>query len=364
MRPFSAFTYIRSNKMRSLVLVMMMSFITACFIGGMYVYNPLEIFEVSWEDSNRFLLVTTRGSSNDAIDEYHQMQRELSDNLPATAQEIIHVNFCYVSYDSLMQYNCTTECLCFQSEEQFELFRERTHLIPDDVVLHDGEYAFSELLANNKGLKVGDYINNSELKLGAIFDKPGMRAFRLKDDEGTDCTLILGNDGNCSQQLHEDLENLSHTLSKKYPHLYVYTPSTLMEDVREQSAFMFYIFGAIILVLAVVLLVTINAAFTAAYDKRKHEFAIYKAIGFTKWQIFKKIASEVLILNTAAIVLGAIVNGAVILVLNQVLWSSGQHFYQINGEAVTGTVITEVLIVSLIILMNWRKVRKCEVTEE
>ena len=211
---------------------------------------------------------------------------------------------------------------------------------------------------------MGDYINNSELKLGAIFDKPGMRAFRLKDDEGTDCTLILGNDGNCSQQLHEDLENLSHTLSKKYPHLYVYTPSTLMEDVREQSAFMFYIFGAIILVLAVVLLVTINAAFTAAYDKRKHEFAIYKAIGFTKWQIFKKIASEVLILNTAAIVLGAIVNGAVILVLNQVLWSSGQHFYQINGEAVTGTVITEVLIVSLIILMNWRKVRKCEVTDE
>ena len=54
-RPFSAWTYIRNNKSRSLVLLLMMSFITICFIGGMYVDNPIDTFSVSKSESDRYM---------------------------------------------------------------------------------------------------------------------------------------------------------------------------------------------------------------------------------------------------------------------------------------------------------------------
>ena len=55
----------------------MMSFITVCFIGGMYVDNPIEMFRLSNKESDRYILIDTRGSSNTAVDEYRALQEEL-----------------------------------------------------------------------------------------------------------------------------------------------------------------------------------------------------------------------------------------------------------------------------------------------
>ena len=59
----------------------MMSFITVCFIGGMYVDNPIETFRLSSKDSDRYILIDTRGSSNTAVDEYRALQEELLTSL-------------------------------------------------------------------------------------------------------------------------------------------------------------------------------------------------------------------------------------------------------------------------------------------
>ena len=174
----------------------------------------------------------------------------------------------------------------------------------------------------------------------------------------------MSNDGVCDQKLQDDLRRCAAELSVKYPHVKFETAGTFVREVEEQMGFMYYIFAVVVILVAIVLLVTINAVFTAAYDKRKHEFAIYKALGFTKGQIFRKVASEVLILNLGAFIFGMLVNTGLILVLNQCMWSSGYHFYRVTKTAVYGTVITEVLVILTIILLNWRKVRKCEVTEE
>ena len=345
---------------------MMMSFITVCFIGGMYVDNPGETFRVHLEDRNRYLCVSPRGSSNDAIDEYRALQEELPSMLPPEAQEILYINRRYIDYDCIMLFNCTTDCLMFTSSEDFELFKARTgDMVPENVHLKDHEMAMSELLANNRGNKIGEPIAaDSKFVLSNMMDKKGMEAYAVAETTATNWMLILSNDGNCDMKLHEDLDHLAREIVRKYPHVYVVTNTLELEDVEHQISFMYYIFVAIVILVAIVLLITINAAFTAAYDKRKHEFAIYKAIGFTKGQIFRKIASEVLVMNGAAGVLGAILNAGVILVLNQVFWSAGHHFYRVSSLAVGGTVIAEVVIIATIILLNWHKVKKCEVTEE
>ena len=365
MRPFSAFTYIKNNKWRSAVLVLMMSFITACFIGGMYVDNPGETFRVALEGPSKYLLLEQRGSSNDAYDQFDKLKEELPSLLPSSSLNVLDINCGSVDYDCIMMFNCSTENFVFGSVEDFELFKEKTGLIPKDVVLHDREVAISEQLANNRGLKVGDLTREGgTIKVGAIMDVPGMQAFQVTDVSYKDSLLIIGNGEEDEEKLSDELNLLAREISLKYPRVYTMTNRTDLEEIEQQIGFMYYIFGAIVAVVGIVLLITINAAFTAAYDKRKHEFAIYKAIGFTKGQIFRKVASEVLILNLAAMVLGAILNAGVILVLNQVFWSSGYHFYRISKMAVTGTLIAEVLVIVSLILLNWRKVRKCEVTEE
>ena len=364
MRPFSAFTYFRNNKMRVLVLILMMSFITSCFIGGMYVDNPGETFRVLLEEPNRYILMSPRGTSNDAIEQYRKMKEELPSMMPSEAQEIIYLNRVYCDYDCIMMFNCTSEFLKFRNSEDFELFKERTGLIPSDVKLNNGEVMMTELLANNKGFSIGDkFGNNDRYTLAATVDMAGMWAVCVEDTGGTSAMMLVGNDGKCDEKLSEDLDKLGREIAAKYPLVYVVTNSMELEDVESQMSFMYAIFGAIVAVVIIVLLVTINAAFTAAYDKRKHEFAIYKALGFTKFQIFRKVAAEVLLMNAAALALGAVLNLGVILVLNQVFWSSGFHFYRVSRLAVIGTVIGEVLIITTIILLNWKKVRKCEVTE-
>lgn len=362
-KPFSALSYILHNRARVLVLILMMSFITVSFIGGMYVDNTGEIFRVSFPESDRYMIMMPKGASYDAIEEYRQAQEDLPNMLPPEAQEILYVNVNYGSFESLMSFTCQTEGIFFQSVEDFELFKERTGLVPEEIHLNNCEIVMTEQMAKNRDLSVGDPINkDSIIKLAATYDAPGMRFYGVAEVP-TGETLVLSSDGVCDEKLHEDLRRVANELKTKYPHVYFSTTSIYLDDVEEDMVFFYYIFAAILAVVAIVLLVTINAAFTAAYDKRKHEFAIYKALGFSGFQIFRKIASEVLIMNLFALLLGAVLNAGIILVLNECLWSSGQRFWRVSSMAVVGTVAMELLVNVTIILLNWKKVRKCEVTE-
>lgn len=348
-----------------MVLLLMMSFITICFIGGMYCDNPLETFRVSKSESDRYMHIYVNGNSNDAIDEYRHMQRELKEQLPEEAREILYINSRYFAFESIMLFDCQIDGFLFKSVEDFEIFKQRTHLVPEDIELNDYEMLMSEQLAESEDLEIGDPIGTAKkLKLGQTFKGEGMRAYGVAGIDYTNDMLVVSNDGVCDQKLQDDLRRCAAELSVKYPHVKFETAGTYVREVEEQMGFMYYIFAVVVILVAIVLLVTINAVFTAAYDKRKHEFAIYKALGFTKGQIFRKVASEVLILNLGAFIFGMLVNVGLILVLNQCMWSSGYHFYGVTKSAVYGTVITEVLVILTIILLNWRKVRKCEVTEE
>ena len=361
-RPFSALSYIRNNLARSAVLILMMSFITVCFIGGMYVDNPIETFRLSCKESDRYILIDTRGTSNTAVEEYRTLQEELRNTL-SDEYEILYVNARYWNYTSIMSFDCQQVGIFFQSEEDFEKFKKATHLVPEDVVLHNKEVVVSRQLANNAGMKLDAPVTpQSSMIVRSIIDTPGIRGYGVAE-VSTGCMLVIRKDGVCDASLQKEMRAMAGSWQAKYPHVQAETASMYLEGVEQEMFFMKYIFIAIVVLVGVVLLVTINAAFTAAYDKRKHEFAIYKALGFKGGQIFRKVASEVLVMNFFALMLGAILNAGVILTLNQCLWAEGNRFWRVSPMAVWGTLAEEVAVITTIILLNWKKVRKCEVTE-
>lgn len=364
-RPFSPWRYILNNKLRAMVLILMMSFITVVFVCGMYIDNTPEIFRVSVDPSDRYIFIYQRTSSKEARAQFDQMKSELPDLLPENANTILSVYNEYQHFESIMKFNCGHPCYIFTSQEDFDLFRSRTHLIPEDVKLQNLEIVMSEYLANNIDLKLGDAIPDSEFRVGKIESSwEGVRAYGIDENSSPIPLMVLSNDGVCDQKLHDELNAISRELSKKYPLIAFETNSVYQETCEQDFEFMYLIFGAMTVLLSAVLLITINATFAAAYDKRKHEFAIYKAMGFTKGQIFRKVAGEVLVMNAMGLLIGAIMNAGVILVCNQVLWSQGQYFYRVSKFAVIVTCIIEAFFIISMTLLNWRKVRKCEVTEE
>lgn len=364
-RPFSPWRYILDNKLRAFVLILMMSFISVTFLTGMYVDNPPEIFRVSDDPTDDYIYIYRKANSKEATAQRAQMLEELEEYLPANAQTIIPAYSQYMDFDSIMSFNCAIACFTFSSVEDFEIFKARTHMIPDDVVLHDQEMVMSEYLANNKGLKVGDIEEKSGFRVARIMSSwEGVRSYAVDESSIPGNYMVVASEDVDEVLLDIELNETVEQLRKKYPLIEFSTQSKNQEEELQDFEFVYYIFGAASLLLDIVLLVMINAVFTAAYDKRKHEFAIYKAIGFTRGQIFRKIAGEVLIMNAIALLIGVAVNAGVILVCNQLLWNQGQYFYRISKIALIATIISEVFFLFSIILLNWRKTRKYEVTEE
>lgn len=368
-RPFSAWRYILNNKARAMALILMMMFITVSFTCGMYVDNAPEIFRISTDFSDQYVLIYRSVYNTESNKQFKDCMEELPEYLGEGEYERLNVGLLYCEFQSIMEFNCNMESFVFESEEDFETFKSCTTLVPEDLKLKDCEIAMSEYLANNGGYKVGQPLNAEEdlVLTQTVSSWKGVRAYAVERNVG-DCALIINREGvrdhEREKRTAETLSALSEKLSSKYPLLSFDTPSRYMDSCKADFEFMYYIFGAASLLLDIVLLVTINAAFTAAYDKRKHEFAIYKAMGFTRGQIFRKVASEVLLLNAFAILIGAIVNAGVILVCNQLMWSQGQCFYRISKFAVVATIISEAVLLVCIILLNWLKTRKYEVTEE
>ena len=123
-----------------------------------------------------------------------------------------------------------------------------------------------------------------------------------------------------------------------------------------------YILFAIAFIIGLVLAVTVNAAFSAAYEKRKYEFSIYKAIGFSKSQIFGKVAGEVLLLDLIGLITGGLICLLVILTVNYILGPQGIYFFKVSVTGILSTIGCNLMVVVPTILLNLKRVRKYDVT--
>ena len=71
-------------------------------------------------------------------------------------------------------------------------------------------------------------------------------------------------------------------LYDKYPNMTFKSHERLVNDVKDIFEMFYLIYYAICFIVTLVIAVTLNAIFVGAYNKRKFEFSVYKAIGFQK----------------------------------------------------------------------------------
>ena len=373
MRPFSAFKYVEGNRARSVVIAFMMACITVCFIAGMYIDHPYETFALVYDKPSSYAWLHARGNSLEVYDEFHDLSEKLDDYTPGTATITLPAAVLNIQFTSILGFDNVVSMPIFISEEDFSEFNEATGAV-EGVELKDCEIVLSRTLADNWGVKEGDVLKFEKdvwmkaafyrpMTVKAIVDIPGTVLYGVDTERGGGNILVVKNKDADPEAASADLEKMEETIEKDFPHVEVETNKSYLQEVANEMSMMKLILVTITVLVGIVLAVTVSAAFSAAYDKRRYEFSIYKALGFTNGQIFGKVFKEVMLLNVIGLAAGAILNLTAIGIINYLLKPQGVFFFKFSMNGLAAVLVCDLIVVVPAILMNMKRVRKYDVTE-
>ena len=372
MNPFSVFTYIKRNRARAASIILMLACTAIVFMGGMYIDNIGDVFNYAYEDPSQYAICFANGNNNDIKEEVNEFLNDQETLLPESAKTHINIDVVYADYKSIMGFNNGISVPIMLSKEDFETFIRLTDVLPKDLELEDGELVISEMLANNWGVKEGDVIRSddesSHINLSAdmtikkILPLKGMQIYGWSDKMQIYGTMILPTTEEHADTLTKDLNDLRNTIREKYPHVEVYTNESIIQTGKDQIEILSYFFFIVLIVVAVVFAITLNATFAAMYDKRKYEFSIYKALGFSKGKLFTKVLGELLAMDLVGLLFGSVICFVVINILNETLWEQGLRFIRPSVMGIVGTIICNVAIIIPVVYSNMRRIRKYDVT--
>lgn len=372
MRPFSSMMYLLRNIKRSTAIMLVLSLVTVCFLAGMYINSPLYTALIELERPNAYLMVKSKSGNNDLLDKYYEFVDHADDYKNSEIDTIINVYESGFEYTSSMTFNMQSTSIFFESNDDLQLYRTRTDAYPEDFELKEGEAVVSEMLAKNWGVKVGDvldedfdnlWISGAPLKIAHISKGEGIFFYAVDPNYSNNSTLMyLRSEGVSDEEASRAINELTSKIRNDHPEVSFIQREEYSREFKDSLSFMVFILYFIVALVSLVIAITINALFAAAYDKRKYEFSVYKALGFSNLKIFGKVAGEVLIINAAALVVGGICCSIALMMLQSVLEPKGMGFVRFSPEGMLAMIISDLLVVIPVILFNWKRVRKYDVT--
>ena len=372
MRPFSSMMYLLRNIKRSTAIMLVLSLVTVCFLAGMYINSPLYTALIELERPNAYLMVKSKSGNNDLLDKYYEFVDHADDYKNSEIDTIINVYESGFEYTSSMTFNMQSISIFFESNDDLQLYRTRTDAYPEDFELKEGEAVVSEMLAKNWGVKVGDvldedfdnlWISGAPLKIAHISKGEGIFFYAVDPNYSNNSTLMyLRSEGVSDEEASRAINELTSKIRNDHPEVSFIQREEYSREFKDSLSFMVFILYFIVALVSLVIAITINALFAAAYDKRKYEFSVYKALGFSNLKIFGKVAGEVLIINAAALVVGGICCSIALMMLQSVLEPKGMGFVRFSPEGMLAMIISDLLVVIPVILFNWKRVRKYDVT--
>ncbi len=374
MNPFSPLMYIRRNWGRAISIILMLMCTSIIFMGGMYIDNVYDQFTYAYEDPSQYAFWVRSGNNNDVQYEAEDFKLNKDKYLPESAKTYLDADILYGSTESIMGFSNGNTWVFLKSREDFDTFVRLTDILPKDIDIEDGEVVLSEQLANNWGLKEGDVISGtgddaeigfpSPMTVKKILPLKGMQIYGWSSDMITYGGVILATEENTSTNpgFSDELNLFKEKVEADYPHILVVTNESEIHDTKEEMSILTYLFMILIVIVAVVFAVTVNATFAAMYDKRKYEFSVYKALGISKGKMFGKVLGELVTMDGIALVFGAILCFVTIKVLNEILWEQGLYFIRPSVMGILGTVFCNIAIIIPVVLANMRRIKKYDVT--
>ena len=364
MKPFSPMYFIKENKVRCAVLIFMIFLSFAAYLAGLYVMNVITSFDDFGEelyDSTALVYVRTRDEEGfqgyrDAVEAMRQ------------EEDIRFVDLGYYNYlniESIMSFTVGYQSLTFINKEDFKLFCEMKEISCDVDSLSSRSAVMSERMANRLGLKVGDVLTpeafsgvSEEVTLEAITNQTTYAYYFLTEGAEPMNAMVL-NTGMEKEEFAAYLERLE----ERYPvQMHGYEEDKAETD--RTFSFLPKIYIAVLVLIAIIMAVTVNAVFVGVYQSRTFEFAVYRAIGMGRRKITGKIVGELLLMEGIALIGGGLLFFLGLYLFNHlVLYPEGLYLDYFNKVAFFGLALCNVIILMPLILTRCRQMHRADICE-
>jgi ABC-type antimicrobial peptide transport system permease subunit len=361
MKPLSAFYYIKENKAKAAVCIIMIALTAGLFLMGNFVQSGPQSFFQDYTYSDK--LVTVSGTSN-GVQDYLDFLEQVKKDKNLHYLERTAWGLSGMQHTTAMGLKMGGGSYVFNSVEDLKTAFKRLNIQCDYTNVKNGSLIISKDFANNRGIKLGDIIDHS-------FDSALDRAYSVDafiDDNSYLCFYVLENSDNLYRMyLYSD--------TMEGPQLYDYVndlakgKNVLISDsyentVKPQFEMLYVIFYTIVILISVIMAVTVNSVLAGHYIKRKYEFGIYRALGKTKKDVFLKCASEMFCMDILGAIIGLGISILATYLLNGICFNpNGIYLPYISMVAIIGFALCNILIVIPVILINGRMCIKADVTE-
>ena len=357
MKPFSALYFIKENRVRCALLAIMLFLGYAAYLGGLYVTNIRDSWEVPFGYTDKMVLVY--GETEEQIERYKQFQRETAADSRIKMIPVSRRN--HLNWKTIMGFEIGQYAYTFASVRDFETYCKYMGVVCDFKNLKAGSMVMSPKMSKNRGIKIGDKIEKDDADtifgsytLDALTEEDGYTIYFIDKKMSEDYTAML-----LSDELGKD--RLQDYAVEKYGS---YDDENLEEKIDEELSFLYSIYIFIIMFLALILAVTICAAFVGMYQRRNFEFAVYRAIGVSKRRIVGKISSELLWMDLASLFGGGIIFFfGLYLFNNMVLYPEGKYLRYFNPLALTGLAVCNITVLIPLVVTRCRQMLKADICE-
>lgn len=361
MRPFSPLYYVKENKSRCFLLMFMLFLAYAAYLGGLYVTNPYDNWSLAIDYSDKVLEVYP-SNDDEGQEDFYAFTAEAEQN---EMLEVLQLGvFNAFNWNTIMAFESGSFSLTFLSVEDFRTYCEHMGIECDFDKLGEGSLVMSERFAKNRGLRVGDVLGKDfsnymygEFRLDAVTQEDGYTLYFIDGESGPRNDLLIFGRGVSDSKA----EALVDGLRQKYD---VRIAQPLRSIIERQYGTFNQIYFFVVILVAIILAVTINAAFIGMYERRKPEFAVYRAIGISKRRILGKIVGELLCMDAIALVLGgAVFFFGLYLFNNLALYPVGKYLRYFQPFALFGLLLCNLAVLVPLIVTRCRQMGKADICE-
>jgi len=359
--PFSALYYIRENKKKMGVIIVMFLLSTLLFLVGNYLDSDFYDFYRNCEYTDKTIIVN---SKNMGLDEDYKNFKDIIEK----DDKLEYVEFSsrisgHVKYKSILGLDEHCPLYAFNSKEDMIKVLDRLGIDGDFSDCKSGSIVMTKKTANGTGFKKGDIIDKDydksfkeEYSLDAIVEADCNISFLIREEKPLSNLIVYSNTLE-GKELYDYVKDKANGLE-------VIVNKTERDEYSPSFNSQYLIFYTAMIMVAIVLAVTVNTVTTGHYMKRVYEFAVYKALGRTKGQIKRKITKEILLTNLIAVTMGALIILVFSYLMNELYYyNHGLKLEYFTGLGVRGFLICNLLIIVPVILSKQRLMVKADVTD-
>lgn len=377
MKPFSPLCYITHNKKRAITLILVTATLILCYLGGVYIDSSTENYMDMYDCTKDFYLFYEMNNDG-AVNEFNNALQDI--NSSDAVEKVINTRWTTIFVcKNTLGYDNWVDTICFDNSDDFDFFNKHTHCAPSDVKLNKGEIAITKRIADMHHLKIGDVIRpntkpetlkcEEPYTVKYIMNIDSYRSYCVTKDVAYTTPIAfrkITNDETKSSiaASRHNMDSFFSRMKDKYQNIYFKDYHIMTDQASDYFSMIYTIYYGICIIVAIVIAITLNALFIGAYEKRKFEFCVYKAIGFSKREIRRKVISEILIIDALGMAVCTVLSMLSIFLINLlVMHPEGQWMKYYTNISLFMTLICNVVIIFPVILIRLKKIKKYDITE-